>query len=651
MRTDKLVNQLLVSAAVLGLLTLVGGKQAEAATPADNTTGLNTGNEKVVSSNVNASEVKLGSHTGEGTGVKANERGEQPSDVEANQQTNTAVTTKENGGETNKDAATVTNLGPATAEQVDQAKEKAQQVYQATGKAQTITAVSDVTAPTEAATSLPKGVTASAVIHYVNYLTKESISVSKVALGLSGDDEVNGSYTYNSKMPEKYIDNGTATIRADTISPRIAHYGIVGYLDANGKFTTTAPTKGNLVYGKQVDLTTYYAPLSDLQLEYVDEEDPSNILCTYTIPVGNAQLFDNDVAGNDSYNFTYYTPDIYGYEYDAVKTDQSKLKGKFINTQTVTDANPTIITFMYRKTDQPISEYASKYPVIVNPTIISWVGPEKISTPKQGVQHDTDLDDVKALDFPGYTLMAFYAALTGREAPRLIGSNITSYAEDKPTKVQYIDESTGKEIMVDGASSTELLSGSDDTGWTWKAEQKSFDGYTFDQVVGPTSGTFDAIERVITFLYKPVNTGNAGAGQPTNQITNTTVGEPTQVNPSDGESSTPVPGEDTTTSTTGKTVTTPVAKEKTKTKNTSNEGTAEHGAAVPENTGTKVMTSQSNGSTVKAEDNTVNTGHSSAIKAQLPQTDENHSSIFSLFGAILLSGLGLLGVGKKKRRD
>lgn len=330
--------------------------------------------------------------------------------------------------------------------------------------------------------------TASITFNYTNALTGEKITFSggwSSIPALYHQPEVTD-YTVSTKAS----DPTTATLTdKDQYVAAINGYTYIGNLatDVPDHFSASDTT-----------VNLEYLPLADVNVNYVDEADPTKILWSYTISAANSFT-------GDSYKTDYYQIPFPGYTYASASGPASGTFGQTVNS--LTDPNPIVVTYYYAKNDTTTADTFNAS----NLTYLNSFSPAD-KTATIGSQINTEPQT-----YAGYQLIASSGLFQGT-MPNHAEATYALYLNNAPITVKYVDETTGKVL------STQTLGTTSPSG-NYSTTQQAFNGYTFDHVDGTTSGTYDPISRTIIYYYHSTTT--APAPITTTPTTSTITAAPT----------------------------------------------------------------------------------------------------------------------------
>ena len=142
------------------------------------------------------------------------------------------------------------------------------------------------------------------------------------------------------------------------VNTKYAQASIAGY-----KFVGNDTTDFTFVpIGETKTIIAYYEQLAPLIVQYVNEDDESDIIYQNIYDVSKPGM---RASGLSSYDVSYNIPELWGYTYDSSKTDQSTLKGTFKSIDD-TDGQALIVKVFYKKTTSDINKGALYLTGVIN---------------------------------------------------------------------------------------------------------------------------------------------------------------------------------------------------------------------------------------------------------------------------------------------
>lgn len=368
---------------------------------------------------------------------------------------------------------------------------------------------------TETETTPEQTVTGEVTINYVDKDTQQPLKFDSGHSSIPGDSvQINGTYSAQTKVP-------AANLSQMPVSSKIAQAEIVGY-----KFVGNDTTDLTFVpAGQEKTIKAYYEKLAPVVINYVNEADPADVMFQIKYDTQDPAGW---ISGSADYNFD-YQPIFNGYTYDEQKTQsESALKGNGFKSIDETDGQPVVINVYYTKTatdpnpgamyiDQPIT--AANAPINVSEKIagITTSGAEfthktipEVSAAQPISGEVVKMNGHAVNQYPNYTL-------TGTIGINYQDGNLSQglmpladYMSNQPVEVIFLDDSTGQIIQQKSFGDFDpekgiLPSGNYDTGEVNSTTQPELaeKGYEFASVVGNPTGTYDAMHRIVYYLYTP----------------------------------------------------------------------------------------------------------------------------------------------------
>ncbi|WP_202813372.1 mucin-binding protein, partial [Paucilactobacillus vaccinostercus] len=500
-----------LSTAVLGL-TVIGGQQevnastnlsnveqgTSEATSSVNSSALNASSAVVLNTSSSSSNVDNSAHEDQGATVSQSIQTESSASSVGSAVSKTAQdsSTGTIQATSNSNNVQVTNLSNPSSDEITVAQSAASERYQQTGQPQQINAV--------AATTPVAETTGTVTVNYVNKDTGELITFNQSQSSLTADagTVVNGSYIAKTTI-------SAASVTKMKVNTKYAQASIAGY-----KFVGNDTTDFTFVpIGETKTIIAYYEQLAPLIVQYVNEDDESDIIYQNIYDVSKPGM---RASGLSSYDVSYNIPELWGYTYDSSKTDQSTLKGTFKSIDD-TDGQALIVKVFYKKTtsdinkgalyltgviNQPVSDSNSNGSGDNNPSV-SFNG---TSLPSTAIKISNSTSTTPA-QYQNYTLVE--ATGFSASAETYLGSS-ASYIPNQPVKVVFGDDSTGKVLLTKSLGDFDpangvIPSGNYDTSVVNDEQQSSLEsqGYRLLGVYGMTSGTYDEMHRVVYYMYTP----------------------------------------------------------------------------------------------------------------------------------------------------
>ncbi|MCH5462755.1 KxYKxGKxW signal peptide domain-containing protein [Lactobacillus sp. LC28-10] len=378
-------------------------------------------------------------------------------------------------------------------------------------------ATSTTTGPTttETQTTPEQTVTGQVTISYIDKDTQQPLKFNSGYSSIPGDPtQINGTYLAETKVP-------TAKLDQISVSSKVAQAEIVGY-----KFVGNDTTDLTFVpVGQEKTIRAYYEKLAPVVINYVNEADPTDVMFQIKYDTQDPAGW---ISGSADYNFD-YEPMFNGYTYDEQKTQaESALKGNGFKSIDETDGQPVVINVYYMKTtsdpnpgamyiDQPIT--AANTPINVTDKITGMTtsGTEfsheklpEVSTAQPISGEVVKMNGHAVNQYPNYTL-------TGTIGINYQDGNLSQglmpladYMPNQPVEVIFLDDSTGQIIQQESYGDFDpengiLPSGEYDTGVVNQAiqPQLSEKGYELASVSGNPTGRYDAMHRIVYYVYTP----------------------------------------------------------------------------------------------------------------------------------------------------
>ena len=313
----------------------------------------------------------------------------------------------------------------------------------------------------------------------------------------SGSWDNNGGRNYSFGAGIKTFDKGT--IKDGTPYPVVKGTVKVKYVDEDGNEIASSTTKtGNVgdsyktiakdISGYTLKTTPSNATgkftESTITVTYVYSESLvalGKVVVKYVDESGNEIASSTTKAGNVGDSYKTIAKDISGY---TLKTTPSNATGKFTES-TIT------VTYVYSESLVALGKVVVKYVDESGNEIAS-------STTKAGNAGESYTTTAKTIS--GYELVSTPSNASGKFTS---GTITVTYKYKKSqeienpgyVKVKYVDVDTKEEI----ANSITLKG---EIGASYSTTQKTISGYTFDSVIGKTSGVYRDGTLIVTYRYK-----------------------------------------------------------------------------------------------------------------------------------------------------
>ncbi|MBT9671370.1 hypothetical protein GPK34_04885 [Secundilactobacillus kimchicus] len=535
MSTHKLLNRLLISAAVLGGMTMGAGIHASAETTSTDNSGEpvsaaiktqgneSTENSQQLQESDGSSSLTEGSNQ---SAVLESPQGEEavsekPETAAENSQGLVAESDSQNDPQTESVNETSDLADPQLG---DVAEKQDQQTPEATNPQRSAVTLRAV-APTQQATG-------EITIRYVDQDTGQTIPVKTLGKNTSipttaattfNDD---GSVTFTTTAP---VDSTPyKTVGFKMAQPLIAGYQYVGP-EANAA-VSFAPI------GTENTVTINYQKLADVNIKYVDEDDPAVVLYELNFIASKSE---SGIVGGEDYDASKVQPVFYNYTYDAAKTAASQLTGTF-KTATEIGATSQTLYVYYKKTgtstDKP-NIYVNDGLGVSNTNIgtsgdtsdaatdltkgngssSSTGNPSDTFTtgtmPATAVQVTKQTDTTPAV-YQNYTNVATVGFKTS-DINKL--RNITYVIPNQPVKVVFADATTNtildtRYMGAFDAQNNVIPSGAYDTATIQQEVEPALSAQHYRLIgsYGLTSGTYDMLNRTVYYMYAPtISSGEA----------------------------------------------------------------------------------------------------------------------------------------------
>lgn len=221
-------------------------------------------------------------------------------------------------------------------------------------------------------------------------------------------------------------------------------------------------------------------PQGTVTLSYLDENgEPLREVETLTGPVG-------DPYSTEQLDFP-------GYDFVRVEGAPSGTYGP----------EPVAVTYHYKK--QPAVETGT--------VVVSYVD-ENGTELRDAITLSGDVGEAystEQLSFPGYEFVRVEGEPSGSYTAESISVRY-HYSKQVPAATGTV---VAEYVNHQGAALREPITTSGEVGDAYETKQLTFDGYTFDRVVGAPSGTITDAQITVTYVYRPVDgslpsTGNDG---------------------------------------------------------------------------------------------------------------------------------------------
>lgn len=375
------------------------------------------------------------------------------------------------------------------------------------------------TGPTTTHTQTPpvKTVTGQVTVDYVDKDTNQPIVFNSGYSSISGAaTQINGSYTAQTTASADLLSQ--VKVPSKVAQAEIAGYKFVG----NGDTTDFS----FVPVGQKKTIKAYYEKLAPVLINYVNENDPSDVI----FQIGyDAQDPDNLISGSDDYNFD-YEPTFNGYTYDEQKTQTANaLKGTGFKSIDETGGEPATFNVYYKKTtsdpnpgamyvDETFTKASDLTEVPEKTTGFNAMGATyaidkmpKVSAGSPIKTAAVTINGYQVEQYPNYTLVGTVGLNSeefGNQSQGL--TPLTDYIPNQPVEVVFLDGSTGQILQQGSYGDFDpdkgiLPSGSYDTGVVNKAYQPVLDkkGYELNKMYGQPTGTYDAMHRIVYYVYTP----------------------------------------------------------------------------------------------------------------------------------------------------
>ena len=276
--------------------------------------------------------------------------------------------------------------------------------------------------------------------------------------------------------------------------------------------------------GHDVDITLHYAPLSPVQVQYVDE-DNNEVLSTtsFTATSSSSESLahaNGVISSATTSRFTVDAIDIPGYEL----VSEPEYLGYFDQTQAKGNKNPIIVQFKYKK----VSKNDNPKKVSSGANVDGqWFGPNWESLPggfklpfhfENGVAYyNADLDQKVQNLISGYEKQgySYVGTVNYHKSNEVYNSGETgtfyNLIPNKPVTVHYVDEAGNK--LHDPTVVESNVNNPDQTNngidyknyWhaagEWTVTPMDIDGYALTKTYGATTGKYTAYNYDVTFVY------------------------------------------------------------------------------------------------------------------------------------------------------
>ena len=244
---------------------------------------------------------------------------------------------------------------------------------------------------------------------------------------------------------------------------------------------------GTYAKDENIKVYYYYDPVGKVIVKYL-EEGTNKVLADEEVLV--------DPIGSVYTTYDYYKENIDNYNW--VRTEGNE-RGRY-----TTDDQEVIY---YYQIPAVTGNLVVNYIDQDNNLLDSWSNTEEV-----GTEYTTE-----EKSFDGYTPKYVIGATSGTYSA---GTTTVTYVYAKnqatPTGevvVKYI-ENTGRKLVDEDI----VISGEYGTSYT--TEQKSFDGYNFVAVYGPTQGSIDQPKTTVIYMYEKVKSDETGTGSCNNNCCN-----------------------------------------------------------------------------------------------------------------------------------
>ncbi|WP_203650088.1 KxYKxGKxW signal peptide domain-containing protein [Secundilactobacillus yichangensis] len=516
-----------MTTAVLGIAVLMGTPVASAQTAPTSTAVTNTVpasttvKDTASTNNVPAETSEAVKPAANGNSTSADQLKSSNPQQTASATTPAKTTAVNNGSSTVKSTSgnvatvtpKVTNLGNADSSQIAQAKATASAQYAQTGQPQVVTATS--------ATTPKAAVTGQVTIQYLDKDTNQPIDFNSKnsSLPILKPTQINGSYIAQTTAP--VADFGQLKVPTKVAQAEIAGYKFVGNDTTNLNFAPLGQAA--------TPIKAYYEKLAPVYINYVNEDDPSDVLFQMEF---EAQDTDGFIGGGAEYSFN-LIPTFNGYTYDEQKTQATNaLEGNGFKSLDETDQKPVILNVYYKKSASDSNPGPGALYIAHTVLNASDVADASDKT-KSGVAYThvvlteaartnpvngdgTTMNGYGVLQYPNYTIVGT-TGLNSDDRPDIAAW--VDYIPNQPVEVVFLDDSTGQVIQqepytgaTDGTDNGfdpengKLPSGQYNTADVNTAVQPTLErkGYEFtNKVYGQSTGTYDAMHRIVYYIYTP----------------------------------------------------------------------------------------------------------------------------------------------------
>ena len=278
------------------------------------------------------------------------------------------------------------------------------------------------------------------------------------------------------------------------------------------------------VDGKDVNITLHYMPLSDIKVEYIDE-DTNKVLASFVMPnttstVASPQYLAGDKTASDASKYEAHAIDIPGYKLVSKDIVDGKVDGQ---TQKIDDPNYVVITFKYKKTtansDMELPNENKDVGAKISggwhelPGMFGMQG----STGKTYEATNGDIEK-KTSDLinkyinQGFSYLGTNAKVYNKDYYNVYSTGTYLHLiPNKNVTVNFIDKDGKKlapsqTISFNKDNPNQINNGVDPKNYwyakgDWKADAKEINGYHLVQTQGATSGSFTAYSYVVNFVY------------------------------------------------------------------------------------------------------------------------------------------------------
>ncbi|GAW99321.1 KxYKxGKxW signal peptide domain-containing protein [Secundilactobacillus mixtipabuli] len=369
---------------------------------------------------------------------------------------------------------------------------------------------------THTQTTPVRTVTGQVTVDYVDKDTNQPLVFNSGYSSIPGTPtQINGSYTAQTTA-------STTELSQLKVPSKVAQAEIAGYKFVGNGDTTDLSF---VPVGQEKTIKAYYEKLAPVLINYVNENEPADVIFQIEYdaqdPVGL-------ISGDANYNFD-YEPTFDGYTYDEQATQAANaLKGTGFKSIDETGGNPVTLNIYYKKTTtdpNPGATYladtitkASELGNVsgkVNDFDISGATythdklPE-ITATKPIIGAATTINGHVVNQYANYTLTGTVGTNNGDGNLAQGLTPLADYIPNQPVEVVFLDASTGQVLKQESYGDFDpdkgiLPSGNYDTGVVNKAYQPVLDkkGYELNKVYGQPTGTYDAMHRIVYYVYTP----------------------------------------------------------------------------------------------------------------------------------------------------